>query len=123
MTRTPGRWRAASTVVCAMAWMCASSCGTLQFDKTPAPTRDQLQRLVDSHASQAQVTRELGDGFTLYARGTPVWQALERGNAPRYVVALSARYPRVVSYTTSYQQTWLFFDAAGTLREFRVDSQ
>jgi hypothetical protein len=107
--------------------LCAAlgGCSGLRFDDRPEPSREQLQRLVDRHANQAEVAAELGTRFTVYAKGTDSWPILERsaGRAPGDVRPLMSKYPKLLFYTTSYQYTWLCFDEAGTLKEFRIGSQ
>jgi hypothetical protein len=117
--------RASLAVVWTAALTCAVGCSDLRFEHLPEPTREQLQRLVDGHANQAKVAAELGAGFTLYAKGSESWRALESccASVPSAVRPLIQKYPTIMYYTTSYQYTWLFFDEAGRLKEFRIGSQ
>lgn len=94
------------------------------------PGRRQLNALVEKHSSKQEVVSALGPGSTWFGRegdtdfrhlrafldreptswGRPLRQAVERGEG-------------ILSYTSAWQMTWLFFDGEDRLRGYWITAQ
>ena len=91
--------------------------------------RAALDSLVHNSANEADVTKQLGAGVTVYERGTPSWVALQqflaREPASNYQPLRQAveKYHRVLYYTTEWRMTWLFRDEHGVVRGYFLSAQ
>jgi hypothetical protein len=88
-----------------------------------------LDSLVRNGATQEQVVTQLGPGVTVYERGTPSWDDLQKFLArepPSDLTPLRQavqKYPRILYYTTEWRMTWLFLDERGVVREYYLTAQ
>ena len=94
-----------------------------------APTSVWLDALVQRQAKLAEVIGELKGGHTLYEKGTPSWDGLQRflsdmppeNFAPVHEAA--KKYPKILFHTTRWQMTWIFVDQDDVVRGFYITSQ
>ena len=94
-----------------------------------AKHRALLDSLVRNGANQQEVTAKLGSGVTVYERGFPSWndlqRFLDREPAANFGPLREAakKYPRILYYTTEWRMTWIFVDERGIARGYHLSSQ
>jgi hypothetical protein len=88
-----------------------------------------LDTLVKENATEEKAIAALGDGVTIYARGTRSWEALQQflareppSNYTRLREAVE-KYPRILYYTTEWRMTWVFVDEQGIVRGYYLAAQ
>lgn len=88
-----------------------------------------LEALVDRAAGRAEVARELGQGFTMYEKGTPSWNDLqsflnrEPASDLKPLRENATKYPKVMYYTTAWRMTWIFLDDGDVIRSYYLTAQ
>jgi hypothetical protein len=91
--------------------------------------RKTLDALVQRDATESDVARLLGPGYTKYQKGTPNWEALqtflqrEPSSALRPLRENMTKYPTVIYYTTAWRMTWIFLDDKGVIRTYYLTVQ
>jgi hypothetical protein len=91
--------------------------------------KNSLDSLVAHRGTRADVERELGSGYVLYAKGQPTWNDLEKFLAHEPASALprvreaAAQYPKIMFYTTAWRMTWVFLDDKEIVQGYALSAQ
>jgi hypothetical protein len=107
---------------------------TLQFigcrpNDPEAPTKEELDALVQQRASQTQVERSLRGSYEIDIPGTQEWAGLQKfleGVGPDHYepVREAVRQNQTIIYhTTMWQQTWMFLDKFGRIESYWITAQ
>lgn len=113
------------------ATVCTTGACDLLYDAVfdpGAPKEADLRRLVQDHASEAELTKVLG-GARYYRKGTSDWASLEAFLAREPADSLKPLrdamrvHPTIAYHTTAWRMTWVFVDSAGVVRGYYLCAQ